>query len=79
MKFRDLYDGEGRIVTLVDDIDGDGITVEFHESEEAAERYLREEYRNAPSDDEPGGETYNEGEIPNTRLYIARIVRRSTL
>jgi hypothetical protein len=66
-------------ILIVDDCDSDEPSVEFFETQEAAEKAGRKHYRNAPGVGESEGNTYSEDETPNSVIYIAEIVSVAVL
>jgi len=67
------------ILSIIDDIDGDEPVVEFHKNTQEAIEYVKKQYRNAPDSTEPEGETYEPGERPNAKIYIARVFLQTVI
>lgn len=74
MKLRLPKPGEPLFVTIIDDVDGEGIDVAWHDTQEIAEAHLNTQYDGIVSDGEPGGETYGPGERPNASLEVVQVL-----
>jgi len=74
MKLRDPRPEEPQYVTIIDDVDGEGVETTYHHDLASAEAHLGDQYEGIPVEGEPGAETYTPGETPNAKLEVVRVL-----